>query len=168
MPEIPRSSQLPACTCTAFFSRDHREVAATGLSQPSAHRGVLRSVNRRFRPPPPRLCEPNEVVLCLASTQTPDLRLVNILTIFRLSLVILGGLSLLGDEYRWPAPVRNVMGFFFSQPLPTERLSQRIWDHTACPTDCSVGLARSGLHRWPVHRVRGHLIQNIVILLSYR
>jgi hypothetical protein len=29
-------------------------AAAEGLSQPSAHRGVLRSVNRRFRPPPTR------------------------------------------------------------------------------------------------------------------
>jgi len=48
VPEIPCPSQLPACNRTAFFSCDHREVVAGGLSQPSAHRGVLRSVNRRL------------------------------------------------------------------------------------------------------------------------
>jgi hypothetical protein len=169
--------QLPACNRTAFFSRDHREDDAEGLSQPSAHRDVLRSVNRRLRPPPPPGCEPNEVALCLTTTQTSHRRLVNILTIFSLSLVILDRLSPLGGECGRPDPcLRESDRFLWANPAITgqravsalqilgksARVAQRLFGAVSFPRSGLGNEAGSTPPRKPFPGT------NIVILLSYR
>jgi hypothetical protein len=88
----PEESSAVACRQPDDLGISDTFVHQTGQSRPhrARHSGAALGSACRVGEPSGGLgwCEPNEVVLCPASTQTPHVRAVNILTIFRPSLVI--------------------------------------------------------------------------------